>query len=104
MIIELKDNIKWAVLKAIGAEHDLINDMAIIENEECKNLKEIEFKVGGVELDFQRVIDTLSNSYDTMVENRAVELLQERFSGISDSLNDLEANLKHELLKNNSNN
>lgn len=95
MIVDLKENklAMWAVCEAIGSQHELIDKMESIETEGEKILKEIKFIVGGVELNFLNVIKAIDNNVMFMINKKATELIEEKFDGIINTLEDVKSNI-----------
>lgn len=97
MIIELNDNVMDAVCDAIGKDGHLIDDIKVIENNEGKNLRDISFKVDGIELNFKEVIDSICNNLNIMAERDAKTLIKNRISGMYNFIEDLEINLNQKV-------
>ena len=75
---EINSVAMWVVSAAIGEDFDLIDKMSLDEND----LYDVEFKVGGVELDFNNVVECIAETYENAVNDRAKELLKEKFDTI----------------------
>jgi hypothetical protein len=78
------------VCMAIGEDFELIDKMVVDEN----HLREIVFSVGGVELDFNRVIKHIDEIFDESVEIRAKEMVKEKYQEIVDRLSDISQKAK----------
>lgn len=93
MIVNLKENklAMWAVCEAVGSQHELIDKMDKIEGEGI--LRDIKFIVGGVELNFLNIIDAIDNNVMFMINKRATELIEEKFDGLINTLEDAKNNL-----------
>lgn len=70
-----------------------INGKKFIDNYSETNNLEIEFKVNGFTFDILELFNRLDKSVDDLIEEKARELMRERFSGITDKLTELEANV-----------
>ena len=82
-------NVMWAVCHAVDSAS---NTNKIMKNSKTDNPKsyDIVFTVNGVELDFQKMINTLVEQYNMQVEKSAKMLLKNRFSSIIDDLDDIQ--------------
>lgn len=61
---------------------------------DAKNI-EIEFKVNGEELPFVEFMEEVERQFDRSVNERAKELITERFSPVLDKLYDIEEDMKN---------
>lgn len=98
----------WIVCEAIGKDYDKIDKMEIDRDD--KLVAEIEFKVGGVELDFNRVVKGIEDNFDSAVkdikkklsadeferrvEERAMEILKERYGSLIGDLSDMQERIE----------
>lgn len=82
-------NVMWAVCHAVNGASET---KQIIKNSKTDNPKsyDIIFTVNGVELDFEKIINTLVEQYSLQVEKTAKKLLKDRFSSIIDGIDDIQ--------------
>ena len=82
-------NVMWAVCHAVNGKS---GTEEIMKNSKTDNPKsyDIVFTVNGVELDFQKIINTLVEQYSMQVEKTAKKLLKDRFSSIIDDIDDIQ--------------
>lgn len=82
-------NVMWAVCHAVDGASET---KQIIKNSKTDNPKsyDIIFTVNGVELDFEKIINTLVEQYSMQVEKTAKKLLKDRFSSIIDDIDDIQ--------------
>ena len=93
-------NVMWAVCHAV--ENPLDDITKIQNNSKTKHpypkSYDIVFTVNGVELDFQKIINTLVEQYNIQVEKSAKKLLKDRFSSIIDDLDDIQERVDNQKL------
>lgn len=92
-IVNLSKNqlAKTIVLYAINDEvRNNLDKIEVIESENGDLLKDIKLIVGGVELDFERVVKRIGEQFDNAIENRAVDIINEKFQSLSSELDDLQ--------------
>ena len=82
-------NVMWAVCHAVNSISDTSK---ITKNSKTDNPKsyDIIFTVNGVELNFEKIINTLVEQYSMQVEKTAKKLLKDRFSSIIDDIDDIQ--------------
>lgn len=90
-------NVMWAVCHAIELQTQMGE---LLKNSTTDNPKsyDIVFTVNGVELDFQKMINTLVEQYNMQVEKSAKNLLKNRFSSIIDDLDDIQERVDNQKL------
>ena len=90
-------NVMWAVCHAVDGDGQTTQ---IMKNSKTDNPKsyDIVFTVNGVELDFQKIINTLVEQYNIQVEKSAKKLLKDRFSSIIDDLDDIQERIDNQKL------
>lgn len=90
-------NVMWAVCHAVNgtSETELIQKNSKTDNPKSYD---IIFTVNGVELDFQKMINTLVEQYNMQVEKSAKKLLKDRFSSIIDDLDDIQERVDNQKL------
>lgn len=86
--------VMWAVCEAIGETHELINKMETCQGDNGKTLHNIIFSVGGVELDFAKLIDAIISNVDNLVEKKANEIINSQFVSLIDEIDDLQERVK----------
>lgn len=110
------ENVKLAFLSAIGEDYKLIEKVVANKKSEDNNEYEVEFKVNGVELNFQNFIDKLVDSYDECTKgdarrfvmnemqdniddriNNAIDSLQDAVSEIRENAEELRSNVNNRL-------
>ena len=82
----------WLILTSVGKDVDLINQMKKDED----GSYQVEFKVGGLELDFNNVVERLDKSLDDLVARKATELLQDKYSDIINDMQDIQDRISHQ--------
>ena len=88
---------KWALIEAIVLDgkdhHDMIAD--------ADGNFEIELSINGERRDYMKMVDLMLGQLERMVEERAKEMLDERFADVSNVLYDLEQAIraKHEIYR-----
>ena len=82
----------WLILTSVGKDVDLINQMKKDED----GSYQVEFKVGGLELDFNNVVERLDKSLDDLVVRKATELLQDKYSDIINDIQDIQDRISHQ--------
>ena len=89
--------VMWAVCHAVN---DISGTKEIMKHSKTDNPKsyDIVFTVNGVELDFQKVINTLIEQYNMQVEKSAKKLLKDRFSSIIDDIDDIQERIDNQKL------
>jgi hypothetical protein len=98
MKINLMNNeyTRWAFLEAIGSEHDLILDITKDFGKREDNSEfDVEFKVNGIELNFQNVIQRMIDIYDEQVEKTAKSLLTDKVTEIMNRLTEIDNSLEY---------
>jgi len=90
-------NVMWAVCHAVDGDGQTVQ---IMKNSKTDNPKsyDIVFTVNGVELDFQKIINSLVEQYNIQVEKSAKKLLKDRFSSIIDDLDDIQERVDNQKL------
>lgn len=68
----------WVVCEAVGKDRDLIKEM----KRNADGSYPIFFSVGGVELDFDKVIQRMNDCIHDMVAKKAQELLNEKYDDL----------------------
>ena len=87
----IKDDTRmWIVCEAVAGDFDLIDKMK--KNED--GTYPIFFSVGGVELDFDNVVKNIEKSFDLAVQNKAQELLNEKYDGLINELADMQERIE----------
>lgn len=81
----------WALCVAIGEEHYKIDEMEVDEN----GYREVVFNVGGVELDFEKVVNRMDNMFMDIVTEKAKELLSDKYIGLINELSELEISISN---------
>ena len=82
----------WLILTSVGKDVDLINQMKKDED----GSYQVEFNVGGLELDFNNVVERLDKSLDDLVARKATELLQDKYSDIINDIQDIQDRISHQ--------
>ena len=82
-------NVMWAVCHAMNGNDEITKILTNSKTEHPKSY-DVVFTVNGVELDFQKVINTLIEQYSMQVEKTAKMLLKNRFSSVIDDLDDIQ--------------
>lgn len=93
-LADLRDNnvIHWALCELMGQvlQSNLPFPFKGVEN---SNVFEVETKIDGVEVKFSHILKQLIEQYDKQVENKAKEMLREKFVMINSRLNEMEESL-----------
>jgi len=94
----IKDNL---FIAALTATLDNGEFQTFLKETDWENKKEIDVKfiVEGVELDLFKVCEQWNEQVDRMVAKQAVELMQEKFTNLSDFIYDLEKEMKRKVKK-----
>lgn len=89
------DIVMWAICTAIGSQGELIDKMnrKIIDG---KLVEDIKFNVNGVDLNFRNVMEDIEKNIDRMVEDKAKELIKDKFEGLHESLETMKKNILYE--------
>lgn len=94
----LKDKLAmWFVCSAIGEQFELIDKILANkkENESNEEIEyEIEFKVNGVELDFERLIRRIDENFRAEVEDRAKLIVSNKFSDIIEAAQEIQKRIE----------
>ena len=86
----IKDNLqRWVVCTAASPE--LVERMK--KNED--GTYPVVFMVGGVELDWEKVINELSSQFDNLVDKRAQSLLNRKYLNLIDEIYDITDRIKN---------
>lgn len=80
----------WAICEAIGKERHKIKEMEVDKNGYYK----VTFSVGGVELDFERVVNRMDEVFCNMVEKKAQDLLVEKYENLIKEIYDIEERIE----------
>ena len=81
----------WVICSAIGDDHDKVKQMQ--KNED--GTYPIKFSVGGVELDFNKVIKRLDEDLDRLVERKAQKLVDLRYEDLIGDIRDIQERLEY---------
>ena len=82
----------WMICVAIKGHHELIDKME--KNEDGSY--PVVFSVGGVELDFCEVAKRVDEQISSMVEEKAKELLDDRYEELMGEIIDIQERIKHQ--------
>ena len=89
-----------AVCNAIGKELNLIDKIIEARNPELKDgadsLDEIVFTVNGVELNFNNFINSFAAEWNKQVEKCAIELVNQKYNGLLDSIHSIQEELDYQ--------
>lgn len=89
----IKDDTRmWIVCTAVGEDFNLIDKMK--KNEDGSY--PIFFSVGGIELDFDNVVKRIEESFDKAVQNKAQELIDEKYNDLINELCDMQERIKEQ--------
>lgn len=80
----------WVVCAAIGKENQLIETMEATED----GLKDIKFSVGGVELDFMKVVQRIDEEISKLITLKAQRLLADKYGDLEFEINDIQERIK----------
>ena len=93
-------NVLVAICNAIGKDSELVNKIIEARNLELKDgddlLDEVVFTVNGVELDFNNFIDSFATDWNNQVEKCAIELINQRYNGLLDSIYNIQEELDYQ--------
>lgn len=81
----------WVICSAIGDDHDKVKQMQ--KNED--GTYPIKFSVGGVELDFNKVVKRLDEDLDRLVERKAQKLVDLRYEDLIGDIRDIQERLEY---------
>lgn len=81
----------WVICSAVGDDHDKVKQMQ--KNED--GTYPIKFSVGGVELDFNKVIKRLDEDLDKLVERKAQKLIESRYDDLIKDIHDIQERLEY---------
>ena len=83
---------KWIIVKCIsGYDTDLISKMKVNND----GTYPVEFKVGGVELDFERFTERLDRELNDFIDERAREILCEKYNNLVREIDKIQDVLEH---------
>ena len=83
---------KWIVVKCVsGYGTDLISKMKVNED----GTYPVEFKVCGVELDFERFTERLDKELNEFIDDRAKEILCEKYNNLVREIDEIQDALEH---------
>lgn len=104
MIVDLNKNKigMHIVCMAIGKDHHLVDEMESIENDEPgtrKILKDVKLIVGGVELNFENVVERIDEAYNEALNRRARKMIEEKFDNLDDTLEFIKEKLMSEFME-----
>lgn len=85
--IEHHTNMFWVLCHSFEIEDEAKTD-AIFSNKESM-IFDVEFKVNGVEFDFQKVCDTLIVQYRKYVDDEVKRIYQNKLDVVINKLNDM---------------
>lgn len=95
--IEPRTTAFWLIKSMIGEDHELWDKMT--QNEDGSY--PIIISVGGVELDFTKVVERIDNylddvdkNIDDKVADKAMEILEKKYDGLMDDIYDLQERVK----------
>ena len=80
----------WAVCEATGNQYDLVDKMKVDEN----GLRDVVFSVGGIELDFLKVIHRMQDIFKDSVNKKAQELLSRKYQTLIDEVIDIQERIE----------
>ena len=93
-------NVFVAICNAIGKDSELVNKIIEARNLELKDgddlLDEIVFTVNGVELDFNNFINGFATEWNKQVEKCAIELVNQKYNGLLDSIYNIQEELDYQ--------
>lgn len=82
----------WIICAALKGQYELIDTMK--KNEDGSY--PVVFSVGDVELDFKAVARRVDEAINGMVENKAKELLNQKYEGLIGELNDIQERINNQ--------
>ena len=86
-----------AICNAIGKDSELVNKIIEARNLELKDgddlLDEVVFTVNEVELDFNNFINSFAAEWNKQVEKCALEILEQKYNGLLDSIHNIQNEL-----------
>lgn len=82
----------WMICTAIGSNHDLISKMKKNPDDSYP----VKFEVGGIELDFSEVANSLDKQIAEMVKEKAESLLNERYNSLLGEIYDIQERLENQ--------
>ena len=82
----------WIICVALKGQHELIDTMK--KNEDGSY--PVVFSVGGVELDFSTVAKRVDEQISAMVEEKARELLDQKYDDLMGEIIDIQERIKHQ--------
>lgn len=83
----------WLIVVAIDGDTALIDRM----KKNADGSYPIKFEVGGVELDFSKIAKRVDESINRMVEEKAVELLNKKYSKLIKEIDDIQEKLNEQM-------
>ena len=93
-------NVLIAICNAIGKDSELVNKIIEARNLELKDgndlLDEVVFTVNGVELDFNNFINSFATDWNKQVEKCAIELINQKYNGLLDSIYKIQEELDYQ--------
>lgn len=93
-------NVLVAICNAIGKDSELVNKIIEARNLELKDgadlLDEVVFTVNGVELDFNNFINSFATDWNKQVEKCAIELINQKYNGLLDSIYNIQEELDYQ--------
>lgn len=81
----------WVICSAIGDDHEKAKQMK--KNED--GTYPIVFSIGGVELDFDKVVKRLDEDLDRLVERKAQKLIDLRYEDLIKDIHDIQERLEY---------
>ena len=81
------NNVKVAIFNAIGNNVDLTKQFLDardlnLKDEDGAPLDEVVFTINGIELDFNNFINSFAEQWNSIVEKRALEIVQEKYEAL----------------------
>ena len=93
-------NVFVAICNAIGKNSELIDKIIEARNPELKDgadfLDEVVFTVNGIELDFNNFINGFATEWNKQVEECALEILEQKYNGLLDSIHNIQNELDYQ--------
>lgn len=95
------NNAKVAILNAIGNNVDLTKQFIDARNPELRDengepLDEIVFTINGVELDFNEFVNSFAEQWNSVVEKRALEIVQEKYEALLYPVHEILEEIEHQ--------
>ena len=88
------NNAKVAILNTIGNNVELTKQFIEARNPEFKDengepLDEIVFTINGVELDFNNFVNSFADQWNSLIEQRALEIVQEKYEALLNPVHEI---------------